>query len=90
MTSQVDASGHYVLRNHTLVTLRFCNIGLEEFQGWNHQNVLFDLEIVPAEPAGADDTEDWPIEVILSTSYGCEGKLRCTSVKVMKVEEWKG
>ena len=24
MTSQVGADGHYVLRNHTLATLRFC------------------------------------------------------------------
>jgi len=88
MTDEVDSRGCYVLKNHTLVTLRFCRVGLESFEGWNGQNVLFDLKIRPAEP-GDSYEEDLPIEVELSASYGCSAWLKCTVIKVLRAEEFK-
>lgn len=88
MTSEVDASGHYVLRNHTLVTLRFCNIGLEEFKWWNDQNALSGLHIEPVEESTPYDRDDWSIEVVFGSSYGCEAKLVCTTVKVIAAKDF--
>jgi len=50
-TSEVDATGHYVLKNHTLVTLQVTEVALEKMQWFNNQNVLFDLVIVDIDPA---------------------------------------
>ncbi len=88
MTSEVDSSGHYVLKNHTLVTLRFCNVGLEEFKWWNNQNVLSGLYIGPVEEKGSHDREDWTIEVVFGSSYGCEAKLVCTAIKVIEAKDF--
>ena len=87
MTSEVDTSGQYVLTKHTLVTIRFCDIGLEEFKWWNHQNVISSLHIGPTANPTEYDRQDWTIEVVIGSSYGCEGKLVCTGVKVMKATD---
>lgn len=86
-TSEVDRSGHHILKNHTLVTFRFCDIGLECFKWWNHQNVLSGLYIGPAGPKGEDDQEDWPIEVDMPSIFGCHVKLRCRAAGIIRVEE---
>jgi len=88
MTSEVDARGCYVIRNHTLAILRFCQMELESFKGWNGQNVLFDLKINQAQP-GRDSTADPRIEVELSSSYGCSAFFTCGAVKVMSAEEFR-
>lgn len=88
MTNEVDSTGHYVLRHHTLVTLRFCDIGLEYFQWWNHQNVLSGLEIRAAEQSSQCDREAWSIEVEMSSSFGCEAKLRCNAVKILMADDF--
>jgi hypothetical protein len=45
MTSEVDSKGFYVLKNQSMVGLRFC--GLVDFaaDSFNQQNVLFDLHV---------------------------------------------
>jgi hypothetical protein len=88
MTSDVDSSGHYVLTKHTLVTLRFCDIGLEEFKWWNHQNAISSLHIGPVENPTEYDRQDWTTEVIIGSSYGCESKLVCTGIKVMNADDF--
>jgi len=88
-TSEIDASGRYVLRNHTLVTLRFCKIGLEEFKWWNHQNVLSGLYIGPRKESGPHDPEDWTIEVGFGSSYGCDATLVCAAVRVVDAQDFK-
>jgi hypothetical protein len=37
VTSDLDANGHYVLANHTLVTLRFTKVALLELGGFNRR-----------------------------------------------------
>jgi hypothetical protein len=88
MTGAVNSTGYYVLKNHTLVTLRFCDIILEGFQGWNQQNVLFDLLIGPAQQDGQLGDDNRPIEVEMSSSFGCSAGLTCRAVKVLKVEDF--
>lgn len=83
MTPEVDATGHYVLKNHTLVTIRFADIDLEDFTGWNHQNVLWNLVI-----ASVEEDSDRPIQVELPSTYGCYARLKCRSVKVIKAEDF--
>jgi hypothetical protein len=89
MTPEVDLEGHYVLTKHTLVTLRFCDIGLEEFKWWNHQNVISSLDIGPVEDPGEHARQEWQTEVIIGSSYGCESKLVCTAVKVIRAEDFE-
>ena len=45
VTNRVGPTGHYVLENHTLVTLRFLGVALERMESFNQQNVLWDLEM---------------------------------------------
>src|SRR4051812_6473706 len=45
VTRDVDARGHFILKDQALVTLRFCDIELEGLTAWNTQNVLFGLYI---------------------------------------------
>jgi hypothetical protein len=89
MTNDVDRTGHYVLKHHTLVTIRFCDIGLECFKWWNHQNVLAGLKITPTEPSGPNERGDWPIQVEMPSSYGCEAQLVCKSIKILSAEEYR-
>src|SRR5689334_12879841 len=49
MTDQVDDRGFYVLRKHTLVTLRFADILLRNLRWFNHQNSLSGLGIFAAD-----------------------------------------
>jgi hypothetical protein len=79
LTSAVDSKGFYVLKLHTLTTLRFFNVSELSLGGFNHQNVLLDMEISEiAEP---------PLERCFSVSmpaaYGCEASFRCERIRVI-------
>jgi len=87
-TSDVDANGHYVLKNHTLVSFRFCDIDLDSFRSWNSQNVLSDLQMDATEQNDQLDEEYRPIQVEMPSSYGCEASLKCAAIKILKVEEY--
>ncbi len=83
MTDEVDEQGYFVLKNHRLVTLRFCRIQLDEIVDFNHQNVLFRLEINETDPGRFEGGQTF--EVIGDTSYGCSFRLACKKVVVEKV-----
>jgi immunity protein 50 of polymorphic toxin system len=77
MTSEVDSKGYYVLKKHTLTTLRFAEIADLQLAGFNHQNVLWDLEISEIlEP-------DSKFAVSMPTSYGCEASFKCKRITVL-------
>lgn len=82
MTSAVDDRGYYVLENHTLATLRFGGILLESLSGFNHQNVLSELEISAIDPS-LQENEGRRCEVGMPTVHGCEAWLKCRSVTVV-------
>lgn len=89
MTSEVDSSGHYVLKNHTLTTLRFCDIELDWFKGWNCQNAIFGLYIDPAELSESVDETERPIQVTMPGAYGSDAKLKCVAIKVIDAIDFK-
>lgn len=75
MTGEVDAKGYYILKHHTLTTLRFSAVNDLQMSGFNKQNVLWNLEI----------SEDAPstFSVSMPTSFGCEASFTCAKVRVM-------
>ena len=79
MTSEVDSKGYYVLKHHTLTTLRFSKIGDLQLAGFNGQNVLWDIEI---SPNGVPESES-AFSVSMPTSYGCEASFKCGRIRVM-------
>lgn len=85
MTREVDAKGHYVLRHHTLVTLRFVNVVLEHLTGFNDQNALEMLAIGDADPAVSVGRR---YEVVFDPAYGVEARLFCDRIQVVAVEPY--
>ena len=85
MTSELDERNHYVLRHHTLVTLRLEGVGESELSGFNNQNVLADLHIgVLVRPPG--DTLKY--ELTLDPSYGLSARFACESLMVTAARAW--
>ena len=87
---EVDAKGYFIVKDQALVTLRFCDIVLDELTDWNGQNVLFGLYITRAPPVVGEQYDWRPIGVEFPSSYGCAGKLTCRTIKVVTVAEWVG
>jgi hypothetical protein len=77
MTTEVDSKGHYVLKKHTLTTLRFAEVSDLQLAGFNHQNVLWEFEISEiSEPHSK-------FAVSMPTSYGCEASFKCKQISVL-------
>jgi hypothetical protein len=85
MTDQVDERGYYVLRKHTLVTLRFADILLRNLQWFNNQNSLSGLRVYEA---GEEAIDGRAIGVSFGANYGVEADLLCRSAAVVKVEPY--
>ena len=83
MTSDVAPSGHYVLTNHTLVTLRLTEVSLLGMAWFNRQNVLEDLIITGIDPAKHDGRR-FLVELI--TLYGVGATVECKRVIVADVQ----
>lgn len=85
MTKQIAVKGHYVLKNHTRTTFRFCEISLEYLKWFNHQNVLSDLIIQKSNSADKEHL----IDVVMLSSYGCEVKLECERIKIVSATPYE-
>jgi Immunity protein 50 len=81
MTSRVDAKGHYVLKNHTLVTFRFSRILMGEIKWFNHQNVMAGLNIEKIEP----EEHGFSFNVSIESIFGCEAAFRCQEIIIADV-----
>jgi hypothetical protein len=46
MTREVDSRGYFVLRHHTLTTLKFSDVHELKAEGFNHQNAIMELVIL--------------------------------------------
>ena len=79
MTSEVDSKGYYVLKDHTLTTLRFFNISELQLAGFNQQNVLCDIEITEIAEAPSKSS----FSVSMPSSFGCEASFKCGRIRVM-------
>jgi hypothetical protein len=85
MTSEVTPSGYYVLRNHTLVTLRFSGITSLELVDFNNQNVLMGLQI---EDIRSHQLEGLPWRVSLDPSFGVSARFLCHAIEVRSAKPW--
>jgi hypothetical protein len=83
MTSESDSSGYYVLRNHVLVHFRFEGIDEVQLQDFNHQNVLFRMQIEDGTTAGGPNAG---LRVCLDASLGVNGAFRCRPAKLISVD----
>ncbi len=83
MSSEVDARGFYVLQNHTLVTLKFSGVVLDQFAGFNQQNVLWDLTVSAIDP---DKHEGRRLAVEMPTSYGLTAQFECVRGEVLDAQ----
>jgi hypothetical protein len=80
MTSEVLPTGFYVLRNHTLVSLRFDEIDNMKLADFNHQNVIYGLTL---EDVSAQQLERVKWKVSFDPSYGVSAEFECRTVGVV-------
>jgi hypothetical protein len=85
MTDRVDEQGRYILRHHTLVTLRFARVLEVEFSGFNDQNSLWELAFREVEPA---EHEGRQLKVFIETNHGLSGSFLCARASVLSVEAY--
>lgn len=83
MTSEIDPKGYYVLRHHVLVHLRFREVVGLRMEGYNHQNVLYGLNLV--------DIRDRQLERIkwrvrFESDFGVDASFQCLAIEVVSVE----
>jgi hypothetical protein len=82
LTSEVDASGHYVRRHHTLATLRFHDVDSLRMDGFNHQNAIFGLSITREEP---EDAQPY-LNVEFEPAFGITAAFRCYRIEVLEAK----
>ena len=84
MTSAVDSSGKYILRNHVLVTLKFSGIREDvHIRCFNQQNVIAELHIYTAEPGEAS------LRVEMPSLYGVDISFTCDTAEVLSAAPYR-
>ena len=81
-TSEVGADGCHVLRHHVLVHFRFFDVVELQLEAFNHQNVLYGLEITNLHER---QLENFKFGVRFEPSYGVDASFQCRSVEVVAV-----
>ena len=85
MTPEVGPGGTYVLKNHSLVTLRFYAVVELEVQGFGEQNALWGLQIINI---AERQLERVRFDIQFQGSYGMDAGFQCYSVEVLSVEPY--
>ena len=85
MTKEVSPTGHYVLRYHTLVRLRFRGVVELELEGFNGQNALMGINITDI---AARQLEGLKYEVVCVSAYGVGARFLCRGAEVVHVQAW--
>lgn len=85
MTKEVDEHGFFVLRHHTLVTLRFRDVEDLKMDGFNHQNAIFALSIAQRERASNASPY---FDVELEQSFGVGSTFKCLGIQVVEAVAW--
>ena len=80
ITNEVDSTGHYVLKHHTLVALRFSDMREIKLEGFNHQNVIFGLTIQLKESNNPTDSK---FHVEFDPSFGVDAIFDCSAIEVI-------
>jgi hypothetical protein len=83
MTSKVDNTGRYELKNHSLVHFRFLGIDRLNLVGFNHQNILQSLKIDYVD----NDKDGMPkFEVEFVGIFGVDAEFSCKAITIESVE----
>jgi len=83
MTSEVNAAGFYVLRNHVLVHLRFSRVVEAILDGFDQGHVLRVLSIKDIRP---QQMEHLNFEVKLDPVFGPEASFQCQDIEIVDVK----
>jgi len=89
MTSETDSKGCYILKKHTMATLRFADIDDLQLRDFNCQNVIFSLEIEPIcsqEPLAGGNALPTRVKVEIFPAYGLSASFTCKQVEVLSAE----
>lgn len=81
MTGEINTAGFYVNRHHTVVTLRFSDIGDFSMEGFNQQNVISELSI---KPEGHTDGSSPLFAVEFWSSFGMGALFKCSQIEVLE------
>ena len=85
LTGEVDKTGHYVLRHHTLTTLRFHDVDEFSMEGFNHQNAIFELFMEQRERSDGPSPFFF---VEFRPAFGMSASFRCSRVEVVDAVPW--
>ena len=86
LTNEIDARGYYVLRHHTLATLRFHDVLDLKINGFTHQSVIFGLSIVPQERSEGPWKTGFAVEFEPVAEF--EATFHCSRVEVLNAIPW--
>lgn len=81
LTNEIDSKGFYVLRNHTLTTLKFEDVMEFEMGGFNHQNAMLSLSIKenPPRKGGLPC-----FAVTITEAFGMGASFECSRIEVVE------
>lgn len=82
MTAEINETGYFKLRHHTLVTLLFHGVDDFSMSGFNHQNAIFALKII--QQTRVDGPSPF-FEVEFLPSYGVAALFTCAQIEVLEV-----
>jgi hypothetical protein len=85
LTSEVDKTGHYILRHHTLTTLRFHDVDEFSMDGFNHQNAICELFIEKRERTDGPSPFFF---VEFRPAFGMSASFRCSRAEVVDAVPW--
>jgi hypothetical protein len=82
MTKEVDNGGFYVLRKHVVATFEFDGLDELRFDGFNHQNAIFGLEL----SAKQDLREGEQLRVRFDPAFGVACSFTCRAAVLVRLE----
>jgi len=80
LTKRVDGAGHFVLRHHTLATLRFHAVEEFRMEGFNYQNAIYGLSIDVQERTGGPSPF---FAVQFEPAFGMSASFKCSTIEVV-------
>jgi hypothetical protein len=80
MTTELNSKGQYLLEDQTLATIAFREIEDLHLEGFNHQNVIWDISITQ-ETTSEDGSPQF--SVALEPCYGIDASFRCRQIEVL-------
>jgi hypothetical protein len=86
LTNEIDERGHYVLRNHTVTTLRFHDVLDLEIEGFRNQNVIFGLKIESQEHSEGPWKRSFAVEFEPTSEFAAT--FRCSRIEVIDAIPW--